>query len=117
MPPHELSPLLLCQAVACGSDPVRLCLGGEAGGVGVFIANPLPAQSRDAGDGHALASANGMRGAASGQVRITNGTHGGASTVLSIAGQSLALAGTTATEAGNGEIHQVGCGVLSYCSR
>jgi hypothetical protein len=117
VPPHELSPLPLCQAVTGGSDSVCLRLGGEAGGVGVFIANPLPAQSHDAGDGHALASANGMRGTASGQVRITNGTHGGTSTVLGVAGQSLALTGTTAAEAGNGEIHQVGCGVLSYCRR
>jgi hypothetical protein len=74
------------------------------------VGNHHPTHTGDAGDGHPLTSANGMRCSACGEVGITNRTDSNAAPVLSVTGQGLTFTGTTAGKAGDGEGHRVGCG-------
>jgi hypothetical protein len=100
----------ICQTIAGSGDTIGAVLITSADHHCLEVSDHLTTHTSDAGDGHPLTSANGVRRTASGQVSITNGTHSSATTVLSVTGQGLTLTGTTAGQAGDGEGHQVGCG-------
>jgi len=100
----------ICQTVTGSGDTVGAVLITGTDHHCLKVSDHHATHTSDAGDGHPLASTNGVRRTASGQVSITNGTNGSATTVLSVTGQGLTLTGTTAGQAGDGEIHQVGCG-------
>jgi len=95
----------LLQTVAGSGNTVSAMLLLSAGNGTVKVGDHLPTQTRHAGDGQTLTSANGMRG--SGRVSATNGTDCSAATMLRIAGEGLTLTGTLAAEAGDGDGHRL----------
>jgi hypothetical protein len=100
----------ICQTVTGGGDTVGTVLITGTNHHCFEISNHHATHTSHAGNGQPLTSTNGVRRTASGQISITNGTHGSATTVLSVTGQGLTLTGATAGQAGDGEVHQVDCG-------